>query len=80
MRRGVVFCKIIGQILVSWAPIDMKLTLFDSVFDPIKSVRLCIIVSLLYPVAVVLLLCCQFVMVWVAVDVPFLPMCVQCGP
>jgi hypothetical protein len=31
-----VFCEIIGYILVSRALIDMELTLFNSVFDPIK--------------------------------------------
>jgi hypothetical protein len=37
MRWGVVFCEVISQMLVSWSPQDMELTLIDSVFDPIKS-------------------------------------------
>jgi hypothetical protein len=30
------FCEVIGHILVSRAPKDMGLTLFDYVFDPLK--------------------------------------------
>jgi hypothetical protein len=37
MRWRMVFRKIIPQILVSWAPIDMTLSLFDPVFDPIEA-------------------------------------------
>jgi hypothetical protein len=37
MHQRMVFYKRICQILVSWAPIDIKLPLFDPVFYPIKA-------------------------------------------
>jgi hypothetical protein len=53
------FCEIIRQILKSRAPVHVKLSLFHSVFYPIKRisiafVRFCFIVPFMYPVAVVL--------------------------
>jgi hypothetical protein len=59
MGLGVVFCKTICQFCVSWVPLDMQLTLFDSVFDPIKShvhgtCEFFLIMALLYPLANVL--------------------------
>jgi hypothetical protein len=36
MHRGVGFYKIIGQILISWSPVNAGLVLFESIFDPVK--------------------------------------------
>jgi hypothetical protein len=36
MHWGVVICKIMCQTLKSWAPVNMKLALIDSIFDPVK--------------------------------------------
>jgi hypothetical protein len=62
IRWRMMFCKIIPQISASWAPINMKLSLFDPVFHPTEAhihgrVRFCFIVPLLYPVTVVLSVC-----------------------
>jgi hypothetical protein len=37
MRRRMVFCEIIRQILKSWAPVHVKLALFHPILDPIKA-------------------------------------------
>jgi hypothetical protein len=37
MRRRMVFCEIIRQILKTWAPVNFKLALFHPIFDPINA-------------------------------------------
>jgi hypothetical protein len=59
MRRRMVFCEIIRQILKARAPIYIKLALFHPIFDQIKLhihgfCAFRFIVPLLYPVAVLL--------------------------
>jgi hypothetical protein len=51
------FCEVIGQIVVYWAPIDMELTFFYSVFDPIKPHVHSTCVSLFN--CVITVLCCS---------------------
>ena len=36
MRRRVVLAGIIGTVILTWFPIDVKLALFDTVLDPIE--------------------------------------------
>jgi hypothetical protein len=42
------FCEIIGQILVAWDPVHIKLPLLDSVFYPIKMHVHCFCAFLFY--------------------------------
>ena len=50
MFDGVMFAKIIGVILVAWAPIDKELALGDAVSDPVESHVNCLGSSLFYRV------------------------------
>jgi hypothetical protein len=61
MRRRMLFCEIIRQILIAWAPVHVKLSLFHSVFYPIKmhihgfcAILFYCAIDVMYPVAVVL--------------------------
>jgi hypothetical protein len=68
MHWRMVFRKIIPQILVSWAPINMKLSLFDPVFDPIEA-------HIHGPCAFLFycsILCCQSVKMLGADDAPLI--------
>jgi hypothetical protein len=69
MRRRMVFCEIVRQILKTWSPVNFKLALFHPIFDPIKAhihgLCFCLIVPLMYPVGVILSVssgvgCCVF--------------------
>jgi hypothetical protein len=48
MRRRMMFCEIICQILIARAPVHIKLALFHSVFDPIKAHIHCFCAFLFY--------------------------------
>jgi hypothetical protein len=37
MRRRMVFCEIICQILKTWSPVSFKLAFFHSILDPVKA-------------------------------------------
>ena len=50
MFDGVMFAKIVGVILVAWAPIDRELALGDVVSDPVESHVNCLGSSLFYRV------------------------------
>ena len=50
MFDGVMFAKIIGVILVAWAPMDKELALGDAVSDPVESHVNCLGSSLFHRV------------------------------
>ena len=50
MFDGVMFAKIIGVILIAWAPIDKELALGDAVSDPVESHVNCLGLSLFHRV------------------------------